>query len=291
VIDKVIKDLEEKRRRRLSGDLIAIPWSTLPRLNEVLPGVQQGKYYLLGARTKVGKTQITDYLFMYEVFDWWYKNRDKTNILPTINYYSLEMSSHLKWISAISYKLFRSYGIIISPQKLQSVFKNYILGEEVLDIIKSEKFQHWLKLFEERVTFHDNIRNGYGIYLNSKQDSLSKGKWEYKEVEPFIKNGKTISKVKDTFVYNNPDEYLIDITDHLGLLHSEKGSNLFTSIGRFSSEYCIDLRNNYNRIPVNVQQMSAASADSEWTGGGKLILDKILPTDRDLSDNKHTALD
>lgn len=292
MINRVIKELEENRQRRLNGDLIAIPWSTMPRLNTVLPGVQQGKYYLMSARTKVGKTQITDYLFMYEVFDWWYKNRNDTEVLPTINYYSLEMSSKLKWISAISYKLFTSYGILISPQKLQSVFENYILGEDIIKLIKSEKFQHWLKLFEERVTFHDKLRNPFGIYKNSKQDSESKGKWTYKEIPWDEGGGKIVPKrVKDKFIYNNPNEYLIDITDHLGLLHSEKGSNLFASIGKFSSEYCIDLRNNYNRIPVNVQQMSAASADADYTGGGKLILDKILPTDRDLSDNKHTALD
>lgn len=291
MIERVIKELEENRQRRLNGDLIAIPWSTMPRLNKVLPGVQQGKYYIVGARTKVGKTQITDYLFMYEVFDWWYKNRDNTDILPSIKYYSLEMSSNLKWMSAISYKLFTGYGILISPQNLRSVFENYILGEDIMKIIKSDDFQHWLKLFGERVTFYDNIRNGFGIYKNSKQDSESKGKWTYKTI-PWEENGKIIpKKVRDKFIYNNPHEYNIDITDHLGILHAERGNSLFESIGKFSSEYCIDLRNNYNRTPVNVQQMSASSADAAWTGGGKIILDKLLPTDRDLADNKHTSLD
>ncbi len=156
MIDKVIEELEENRRRRLNGDLIAIPWSTLQRLNTVLPGVQQGKYYLIAARPKAGKTQIADYLFVYEVFDWWYKHRDTTNIDIKIDYFSLEMSSTLKWISAISYKLFTSYGILISPQNLRSVFEKYILGEEIMGIIKSPKFQSWLKLFEEKVNFHLN---------------------------------------------------------------------------------------------------------------------------------------
>lgn len=292
MIDSVINKLETNRQRRIDGDIIAIPWSTFPRLNTILPGIQQAKYYLVGARTKVGKTQLCDYLFMYEPFEWWYSHRNDTDITPSIKYFSLEMSSQLKWISAISYKLFKSHGIIISPEKLQSVFKDYILDENIMAIIKSGPFQHWLKAFEEKVTFYDYIRNATGIFKNLQEDSFSKGEWTHKEIPWKNEDGSTSARrVKDKFVYRNTNEYLIDITDHLGVLHPEKGEGIYQAIQTFSSNYCIDLRNNYNRIPVNVQQMSADSADAAYTGGGKIIIDKIKPTDRDLSDNKHTPLD
>jgi len=292
MIESVIKKLEINRQRRIDGDIIAIPWSTFPRLNTILPGIQQGKYYLVGARTKVGKTQLCDYLFMYEPFEWWYSHRNDTDITPIFKYFSLEMSSELKWISAISYKLFKSHGIIISPQKLQSVFKDYILDENIISIVKSPSFQHWLKLFEEKVTFYDSIRNATGIFKSLQEDSLSRGEWTHKEIPWKNEDGSIVpKKVKDKFVYRNPNEYLIDITDHFGILHPEKGENIYQAIQTFSSNYCIELRNNYNRIPVGVQQMSADSADAAYTSGGKIIIDKIRPTDRDLSDNKHTALD
>ena len=54
MIERVIKKLEDNRQKRIDDDIIAIPWSTFPRLNTILPGIQQGKYFLLGARTKVG---------------------------------------------------------------------------------------------------------------------------------------------------------------------------------------------------------------------------------------------
>ena len=229
---------------------------------------------------------------MYEPFEWWYSNRDETDITPIIKYFSLEMSSELKRISAISYKLFKSHGIIISPQKLQSVFKDYVLGEDIIAIIKSPPFKHWLKLFEEKVTFYDNIRNATGIFKTIKEDSISRGEWTYKDIPWIDVDGSVVQKkVKDKFVYRNNNEYLIDITDHLGILHPERGENIYQAIQTFSSNYCIDSRNNYNRIPVNVQQMSADSAEAAYTNGGKVIIDKIKPTDRDLSDNKHTALD
>ena len=291
MIDKVIAELEENRQKRLNGDLIAIPWISLPRLNAVLPGVQQGKYFLIGARPKSGKTQITDYLFMYEVFDWWYEHRDHTDIIPMIDYWSLEMSSKLKWISAISYKLFKSYGIIASPQKLQSVFENYILGEDIIKIIKSSEFQAWLKAFESVVAFRDNLRNPTGIFKSMKDWNEANGYWTEKII-PWRNEDKTISerRVKDRFVHNNPNLYHISITDHISLLSAERGQTLFDAIQKHSGEYCIELRDSYNMIPVDVQQMSAASATAEYTSGGKIILDKLRPSDSDLSDNKHTSM-
>ena len=292
MIDRVIKELEENRERRERGDLIAIPWSTMPRLNRVLPGVQQGKYYLVAARPKAGKTQITDYLFMYEVFDWWYKHRDSTNIDIKIDYFSLEMSSTLKWISAISYKLFTGYNILISPQNLRSVFENYILGEDIMKIIKSPEFQHWLKLFEEKVSFYDTIRNPTGIYKKIRADKEANGSWTTKEMPWENKDGSIgTKKVRDKYTANDPYLYHIVFCDHLGLLSSERGETPYQSIQKYSSEYCISMRDSYNVSPVNVQQISAAAATADYTSGGRLIIDKIIPRDSDLSDNKHTAMD
>ena len=74
------------------------------------------------------------------------------------------------------------------------------------------------------------------------------------------------------------------------MLSAEKGQTLFDAIQKHSSEYCIELRDQYNMIPVDVQQMSAASATAEFTSSGKIILDKLRPSDSDLSDNKHTSM-
>lgn len=75
------------------------------------------------------------------------------------------------------------------------------------------------------------------------------------------------------------------------MLNCEKGQSLFEAIQKYSSEYCIELRDTYNMSPVNVQQISATAATAEFTSGGKLIVDKLRPTDSDLSDNKHVAMD
>lgn len=51
---RVYDGLVERRERLLSGKINCIPWK-LPRFESQLPGIEQGKYYLLTANSKVGR--------------------------------------------------------------------------------------------------------------------------------------------------------------------------------------------------------------------------------------------
>jgi hypothetical protein len=51
--DRVFNTLVERRERILSGKINCIPWG-LPRFEEELPGIEQGKYYNVTANSKVG---------------------------------------------------------------------------------------------------------------------------------------------------------------------------------------------------------------------------------------------
>lgn len=51
---RVHQNLLDRRERILSGKINCIPWS-LPRFENQLPGIEQGKYYLITANSKVGK--------------------------------------------------------------------------------------------------------------------------------------------------------------------------------------------------------------------------------------------
>jgi len=288
--ENVISKLESNRNRRLKGELVAIPYS-LNRLSEYLPGIEQGKYYIVTSAQKGAKTQFTDYMFVFNVVDWYIANKDNTSIKPKIFYFSLEISKELKILSAISYKLFKSHNIIISPQKLRSVFSSYILDEKILNIIKSPEFQEWLRIFEEIVVINDNIRNPTGILKFVNSYAEKNGKQTYTTMD-WEENGKIIQKKKkDAYYPNNPDEFVIVITDHIGLLNPEKGMSLHETMSLFSSNYCLQLRDKYNYSIVNVQQQSAQSQDSAFDFKGGLVVDKVKPTPYGLADNKLTARD
>lgn len=52
--DRVYNNLIERRERLLSGKINCIPWG-LPRFENINPGIEQGKYYLISANSKVGR--------------------------------------------------------------------------------------------------------------------------------------------------------------------------------------------------------------------------------------------
>jgi hypothetical protein len=52
--NRVYDTIVQKRERILSGKINCIPWG-LPRFEKENPGIEQGKYYLFTANSKVGR--------------------------------------------------------------------------------------------------------------------------------------------------------------------------------------------------------------------------------------------
>ncbi len=52
--DRTLNTIKDRRERVLSGKINCIPWG-LPRFEKDSPGIEQGKYYLVTANSKVGK--------------------------------------------------------------------------------------------------------------------------------------------------------------------------------------------------------------------------------------------
>ena len=257
MIERVIKTLEENKFRRDSGELIAIPWP-LPRLSKVLPGIVQKRYTIVTANQKVGKTQIADFLYLYQPIEWLYRNKGSGKKLK-IFYFSLEMNKEKKILAAMSYKLFTDYGYIISPENLQSIFESYVIDQKIIDIIKSKPMMDWLRFVEDTVEFHDDIRNPFGIYTIVKSYAEKNGRYEYKDIDFQDSNTgqATKKRVIDYYIPNNPEEYVQVIIDHYSLMSPEKGESLREAIGRFSSEYAIRMRDRFGYSVVAVQQQSA----------------------------------
>lgn len=51
---RVYDHIIDRRDRLISGKINCIPWK-LPRFEVQLPGIEQGKYYLITANSKVGR--------------------------------------------------------------------------------------------------------------------------------------------------------------------------------------------------------------------------------------------
>lgn len=287
IFSRVYNSISSNKRIRDSGGFVCIPWD-LPRLSNVLPGIQRAKYVIVTASSKVGKSQLTDFLFLHQPYEFYLKNPN-ANIKPKIFYFSLEMSKESKIMSVLSYKLFKEYNISKSPEDLLSVFNRYVVDDELLKLVES--YQPFFEEFEKRVIFHDQVRNPYGIFKTVESYMESNGKWVYKEID-WEENGEMVKKtVRDYYVPNDPEELVIVITDHISILYPEKQQNLHQAMSKFSSDYCLYMRDKYKCCVVNVQQQAAEQEKQQFTIRGDSVIDKLKCSPDGLGDNKLTGRD
>jgi len=290
LFNRVRNRIKENKQIRLDGGYNCIPWKNLPGLSSVVPGIQKEKYIIVTANSKVGKTQICDYLFVYEPYEFVKKYKPK-NIDLKIIYFSLEMSRERKIMSILSYKIFKDKGIIVSPDDLLSVFENRILDDKTESLL--EEYDTYFTEFEETVEIIDNIRNPYGIYKYVSDYYEQNGTWEYKDLDWLEEDGKTVTKrrIKSRYVANNPNELVIVIVDNYNVMLPEKGQTLFDAIHDFSSRHALKLRDKYKTCVVGVQQQAAGQEQQQYTFSGNTIIDKLKPSPDGLGDCKLVGRD
>ena len=204
-----------------------------------------------------------------------YEHRDQIRL--KIFYFSLEMSKEQKYQQMLSHMLYVFSGgkIRIVPKDLRSTRANKPLPEEILDILKEEKYQEFFKFFEETVVFIDSVKNPYGIYDYCRKYAQAHGT-QHKKPHTFIDNKtgeESIVEVDDYYEPDDPDEYVEIIVDHMALLAPEKGGTPRDAMVAFSSKYAILLRNKYNYIPVAIVQQAAAQESND-----NMKLNKLRPT-------------
>lgn len=257
IYERVIEDLIERRARILRGEINCIP-SPFPRFRNTFIGTEQGKYIIVTASTKVGKTQVGDYIYLYNSLFYAYNNRDKLRV--KIFYFSLEMSAAEKYRQLMSHLLYiLSNGKVrIDPKNLRSVNEEKPLPQAIIDLLQTDLYKSVLEFFEEHVVILDSIRNPYGIYKWCKDYALQNGikhtkMYDFKDKDGNITHSQ---EVIDYYEQSDPNEYRIVLVDHYKLFTLEKGKDLYSTILSWSSNHAIDLKNNYNYTIIGIQQQA-----------------------------------
>ena len=284
---KRISHYKKNRENILSGNINCIP-SPFPRFRKEFPGIEHGKYYLVSGNEKSAKSQICDYLFMLHPLMYAFKNPDKIKL--KILYFSLEMSQAEKYDQITCWWLYtHTKGRIeLDTRQLNSLNEETPLSLEVLGILESKEYMDFFDFLEDNVIFYESISNPTGINAKCVEFAEARGEYTYKTMKwtDNITKAVTDRTVIDSFERHHKNEYWIVITDHLSLLGTEKGLDLRETIGRFSSKYCVRLRNLYKFSIVNIQQQSAVSQDNE-----SFKLDRLTPHPGNLAENKSTKND
>ena len=212
-------------------------------------------------------------------------------IKPTIMYFPLEETKEEITLRFYAYVLSVISGgkYEISPENLESVDERSPLPQEVLDLMDSEAFIRIADAYEECVTFYED-RNPTGIYKIVKGYLERNGQVIHEEkdvtyVDDFGVTKTDHIKAFKEYIPNNPNEYVIPIVDHVGLLQEERGMTLKATIEKLS-EYFVILRNRYSISPVVVQQQNMETTNLE-----AFKANKIRPTKDGLKDSKRTGED
>lgn len=284
VTDRTLKIIKERRQNLLNGNINSIS-SPFKRFSNDFLGIEQGKYYIVTASTKGGKTQLSSYLFFFYPLLYAYNHPNKINL--KIFYYPLEETPEKiteRFMSFLLYEL-SSGDIRISPEDLRSSDNSKPLPENILQYMETEEFKKILDFFEKTVWFSEST-NPTGMYKECREYALDTGKVYNKKVQ--VKNKETgETKEVEAFDYYeqaNPKEYRIIFWDHISLTTTERSMNLYETISKLT-QYFVILKNKYKFIPVVIQQQAF------FEGFEAMKLNKLEPSLVNLTDNKATGRD
>lgn len=283
LVDRVLDNLEERRQRILRGDINCIP-SPFKSFRRDFPGIEQGKMYLVSGAAKSGKTQITSYLFLYTPILYAYYNPGKLRL--KIFYFPLEETPEkitMRFMCHLLYIL-SNRKIRVSSLELSSVDKDNMVSKETLELLNSAEYKSILSFYEEHVHFITEF-NPTGYLKTINRYAREAGTFHEKTI--LIENKETgVKQETSVFDYYEPkdkDEYVIIIYDHISLCSLERDFTLKQSIDKIV-EYGKIFRNNYNYIPVFIQQQNMDTIGLE-----AYKANKIRPTLAGLADSKDTG--
>ncbi len=289
-----LRQLEEAKKHVDNGKLNCIPfYEAYPRLSKYLPGIVKGTYYIVSANSGIGKTQLAKHMFVLTPYRF-IKNNPDCGLKLKILYFALEESREEFIDSLIVAHLFEKYGISIDTLQLRSMYKNS-LSQDILDKLK-ECQEYFNDLFN-CVEVIDSVSNPTGIYKYCRDYSEQHGKHihttrEFTEKDSFGNEKKTNERVYSHYEPNDPNEYVIVLTDHISLLGEESGMNKHQTMSKWSVDYCRkQITKHWKYIVVNIQQQSSESEKQQFTISGKSIESKLEPSLDGLGDNKMTQRD
>lgn len=255
--------------------------------------IGEGEYYgltiggnhlfLLEDYTIVHNTQIANYIYLFETLDYAFKHPQECSV--HIIYFALEESVQKIIERYMSHLLWKLDGKRYSPTELRSTSSDCILSEEILDLLKSDKYQERMKFFEQCVQFETEDTNPTGILRVCEKYAKSVGVYKSHTIQSKGNSFKEV-EVFDSYEPNDPNHYKIVIIDHIGLVDKEQGFKTKDAVDKMSEYFVKYLRNRYGYTCVAIQQQA-----SETEGLEAMKQKKMVPSAAGLGDSKYTARD
>ena len=237
IAKSLLKEIDRGREGKNHGFSMG-----LPKLESIIDGVTKSTSTLLFSTTGSGKSSLALYAFVYRpLCDHLEDGKFK------VSYYSLEMSADMIFGKLLSMYIFENYGIDVSIKELLSRKKDYILPDEIYEIVKES--MAWLEKVEKVITIYDKTCNADVIYASLMKELETEGKFQE------LKNRKI-------FIPNNPDLIHLVVNDHISLLQPKSPRKLKEEID-LTSAYLVTLRNMCGISPLIIMQANRESGSMD----------------------------
>ena len=274
-----------RRERIIEGRYNCLPFP-FERFRKVYPGVEQGKFIIITANQKVGKSKLADYLFIYEPLFYMMKHPE---LRVKVIYFSLEMSAKEKYNEFECYLLGRLDKLHIDTRRLRSVDKP--CDPHVFELLESERYQKYINAYEDMVIFNDTDKNPTGIRKFYRDYALKHGHYNFTTVQVpneftgELEDKKVLDPI-NPYTQDDEEEYRIIILDNAANVATEKGyDTLFRAIEKVSKDGIV-AKKQLKYIFVLIQHQAQAQEGIE-----NIKLDQMEPSVAGLGDNKTTSRD
>ena len=249
--DKFLEYFEKGLRNENKG----IPITNYTKLGNLTANIQQSRYWLIGGASGTGKTSFVDDIFVIDVFDWFIKEGQFTDIKLNVIYNSMERHWRYKIAKWAVLKLYKDTGKLISNTTLVGeVNENDEDNRKDLEFVRqNRKLVHsykdyFDKLFQHLIIYSGAI-NPTGLYKRCTEFATKVGE-------------KVPHKYGFDYNFHNPNQFVFVINDHVGKLQSEKGLN-DKGILDVHSEYMGILREKYLFTVFDIVQFNRNLNDSQ----------------------------
>lgn len=283
--EEIQEENKLRRERIIEGKYNCLPFP-FKRFRKVYPGVEQGKFVIITANQKVGKSKLADFLFIYEPL---FYMMEHPELKVKVIYFSLEMSAKEKFNEFECHLLKRLDKIQIDTRRLRSVDKP--CDPRIFELLESERYQKYIKAYEDMVIFNDTDKNPTGIRKFYRDYALKHGHYNYvtiqvpNELTGEMEDKKVLDPI-NPYTQDDEEEYRIIILDNAANIATEKGyDTLFKAIEKVSKDGII-AKKQLKYIFVLIQHQAQAQEGIE-----NLKLDQMEPSAAGLGDNKTTSRD
>lgn len=278
--------VKSRKERAEQGLYNCIPWP-FKRFRDLFPGTEKGKFVVVTANQKIGKTKFCDFVYVYQTLFFCIEHPE---VKVKIFYFCLEESALKKFLEFECHLLYRLDGIIISPTELASTDKDKPVPDKILELLDSERYQVYIRKFEEIVEYIADEKNPTGINKKLRGYALSHGHLNFKTVQMKDPDSgmlvdKDVIDALNPYTPDDQEETVIAIVDNANNLSQENGLDKMRTIEKFA-KYAITLRDQLKITTILIQHQAQAQEGIE-----NFKLGKLKPSSDGLADCKTTTRD